>query len=338
MPNGPRRPKPPSAPRSTEEVEVALPSSSLRAIGTELGDDEITGPLDLPARPLPASAIVVVIKPASAMPGHRYTLAREEYVVGRRLDCDIALDVGSVSRRHARLVRQEGAYWVEDLRSSNGTWVNDDQVTSRKRLHDGDMIRFGEAVLRFLAGTNIEVQYHEEIYRLAILDGLTGVHNKRFFHEVLEREVAHTQRHGSALSLLMADLDRFKLINDTWGHPAGDVVLQQLCRRVKARIRKDDMIARVGGEEFAFLLVDTPHEGAMTFAEQVRDLISHEPFIYEGKEIAVTLSIGVATISATASPPAAAQAEPARGAGDLLKRADTNLYAAKAAGRNRVVG
>ncbi len=346
---GPRRPKPPNAParKSTEAMgPVSLPALT----PVDYVEDEITGPIDLPSgtavRTVPTlapSAIVVVIKPASAMPGHRYTLARDEYVVGRKLDSEIALDVGSVSRKHARLVRLteggESAWWVEDLRSTNGTFVNDEQVNGRRRLRDGDQIRFGEAVLRFLAGTNIEVQYHEEIYRLAILDGLTGVHNKRFFNEVLEREAAHTQRHGSALSLVMFDIDRFKSINDTFGHPAGDAVLQGLCRRVKARLRKDDMIARVGGEEFAFLLVDTGHEGAMTLAEQMRQLIAREPFLHDGKSISVTVSLGVASIEATGGGDrGSAQPDATVVAADLLKRADAKLYAAKDGGRDRVVG
>lgn len=314
-------------------------TSSLTPV-SDYDDEETTGPIDLPPEerkvPVPAAAaIVVVIKPAAAMPGHRYTLSKEAYAVGRKLDSDIALDVTSVSRRHARLFRSGDGWFVEDLRSTNGTFVNDEPVTTQRRLRDGDQVRFGEAVLRFLAGTNIEVQYHEEIYRLAILDGLTGVHNKRFFAEVLEREVAHCQRHGSALSLVSFDIDRFKDINDTYGHPAGDAVLQGLCRRLKGRIRKDDMLARVGGEEFAFLLVDTPRAGAIVFAEQMRQLVEREAFVHDGRTINVTVSVGVAAI------------EPGQGmaadgtlssAEDLLRRADVFLYEAKGNGRNRVAG
>src|SRR6185436_15947784 len=158
-------------------------------------DDETTqtGPIielgGSGARQLPVGeAIVVVLHPAGANPGRRHTLSRAEHYVGRRSDLDLHIDVDSVSRRHARLVRSEEDWWVEDLGSTNGTFVNDDPVEKRK-LEDGDIVRFGEAVVKFLTGTNIERAYHEEVYRLSILDGLTGVHNKRFFDEVLEREV-----------------------------------------------------------------------------------------------------------------------------------------------------
>src|SRR5436190_19235078 len=204
------------------------------------------------SRPLSGEAIVVVLHPAGANPGRRHTLTRAEHFVGRRSDLDLHIDVDSVSRRHARLVRTDEDWWVEDLGSTNGTFVNDDPVDKRK-LEDGDIVRFGEAVVKFLTGTNIERAYHEEVYRLSILDGLTSVHNKRFFDQVLEREVARSQRHGGSLALVLFDIDHFKDINDTYGHLAGDTILVLLCRRIRPRIRREDVLARIGGEEFACL-------------------------------------------------------------------------------------
>lgn len=301
------------------------------SVPSEFDDLEVTGPVDVPVDVRKAAqgreAIVVVLQPASAMPGHRYTLARDELLVGRRADADIPLDLTSVSRRHARFYREGKSWWVEDLGSTNGTFVNEAEV-QRRRLSDGDMVRFGEAVLKFLSGTNIEAAYHEEIYRLAILDGLTGVHNRRFFSEVYEREVARCLRHGSTLALVLFDIDRFKAVNDTHGHLTGDAVLVGLCRRLKARIRRDDMLARIGGEEFACLLADTAHAGAVAFAESLRQLVEREPIVHDGKAVQVTISLGVATLDPSA--PTTAD--------ELMALADTRLYAAKNAGRNRVVG
>jgi diguanylate cyclase (GGDEF)-like protein len=310
-------------------------------------DDEttLTGPIDAGGVPRAQAtggeAMVVVLHPAGANPGRRHTLTRAEHVVGRRTDLDLHLDVDSVSRRHARFVRTDDEWWVEDMASTNGTFVNDEPV-QRRRLDDGDIVRFGEAVVKFLAGTNIERAYHDEIYRLSILDGLTAVHNKRFFEEVLEREVARSQRHGGAVALVLFDIDHFKRVNDTHGHLAGDTILVTLCRRLKPRIRREDVLARIGGEEFACLLSETTADGAVAFAEDVRELVAREPFVCEGVPVTVTISLGVAVYAAQAPLHRSTDSSPGslpgplREATDLLRRADEKLYEAKNGGRNRV--
>src|SRR5262249_44001425 len=145
----------------------------------------------------------------------------------------------------------------------------------------------------FLSGTNIERAYHEELYRLSIVDGLTGVHNKRFFEEVLEREVARTQRHGGAVTLILFDIDHFKKVNDTYGHLAGDTILVSLCKRLKPRTRREDVLARIGGEEFACLLAETSVAGGRAFAEDIRELVAREPFTCDAGPVTVTISLGV---------------------------------------------
>lgn len=306
-------------------------------------DTHVTGPiLEVPSGKLraQADAIVVVLHPPAANPGRRFTLSREEHFVGRRRDLDLPIDVDSVSRRHARFYRSEDDWWLEDLQSTNGTYVNDDQVT-RRRLEDGDIVRFGEAVAKFLSGTHIERAYHEEIYRLSILDGLTGIHNKRFFDEVLEREVARSLRHGHALALVMFDIDHFKIVNDSHGHVAGDAVLQAMCRRLRPRIRREDLLARIGGEEFACILPDTPLQGAVSFAEDLRGLVEREAFPFEGESIRITISLGVSVLEPSvsdirSSDESGRSLTEARDTELLFKRADDQLYEAKRRGRNRV--
>jgi diguanylate cyclase (GGDEF)-like protein len=311
-------------------------------------DDEttLTGPIidtGPKARQVSAGdAIIVVLHPAGANPGRRHTLTRGEHTVGRRTDLDLHFDLDSVSRRHARFLRGGDDWWVEDLGSTNGTFVNDEAV-QRRKLDDGDLVRFGEAVVKFLAGTNIERAYHEEIYRLSILDGLTAVHNKRFFDEVLEREVARTLRHGGAVTLVLFDIDYFKKVNDTHGHLAGDNILVTLCRRLKPRVRREDVLARVGGEEFACLLPETDVAGALAFAEDLREIVARDPFVCDGVAVPVTISLGVAVFEAEAPPPRAGADEGTTRASsslkdalELLRRADDKLYEAKNGGRNRV--
>ena len=306
-------------------------------------DTHVTGPiLELPSGKLrpQSDAIVVVLHPPAANPGRRFTLSRDEHFAGRRRDLDLPVDVDSVSRRHARFYREGDDWWLEDLQSTNGTYVNDDPI-ERRRLEDGDIVRFGEAVTKFLSGSNIERAYHEEIYRLSILDGLTGIHNKRFFEEVLEREVARSLRHGRPLALVMFDIDFFKKVNDGHGHVAGDAILQALCRRLRPRIRREDLLARVGGEEFACLLPDTEQGGAIAFAEDLRGMVEREAFAFESASIAITISLGLAVLEPSmtdlrSSDDSGRSLAEARDAEILLKRADDRLYEAKNRGRNRV--
>jgi two-component system, cell cycle response regulator len=306
-------------------------------------DTHVTGPiLELPSgkfRPQ-SDAIVVVLHPPAANPGRRFTLSRDEHFAGRRRDLDLPVDVDSVSRRHARFYREADDWWLEDLQSTNGTYVNDEPI-ERRRLEDGDIVRFGEAVTKFLSGSNIERAYHEEIYRLSILDGLTGIHNKRFFEEVLEREVARSLRHGRPLALVMFDIDYFKKVNDGHGHVAGDAILQALCRRLRPRIRREDLLARVGGEEFACLLPDTEQGGAIAFAEDLRGMVEREAFAFESASIPITISLGLAVLEPSmtdlrSSDDSGRSLAEARDAEILLKRADDRLYEAKNRGRNRV--
>jgi diguanylate cyclase (GGDEF)-like protein len=274
-----------------------------------------------------ADAVLVSIYPSGAGMGRRFALNKDEHFIGRLEELDIALEGEGLSRRHARIYRDENGWNVEDLGSTNGTHVNDHKVT-KKQLADGDLIRCGVAICKFLSGDNIEAAYHEEIYRMSIMDGLTGVHNKRYFLEFLDRELAVAVRQSQALSLIMVDIDHFKKINDTHGHLAGDAALKQMCQRLKPRIRTTDLLARYGGEEFAVVLPATNLEGAMLCAEVLRGIIEATPFQYDAILIPATISLGVAQIDLAA---------PGTGT-DLIGRADANLYEAKRSGRNRAVG
>jgi diguanylate cyclase (GGDEF)-like protein len=163
---------------------------------------------------------------------------------------------------------------------------------------------------------------------MTIIDGLTGAHNKRYFLEFLEREMARCVRYGRPLSLLMMDLDHFKQINDVHGHLTGDHVLKEMSRRLLGRIRKEELLARYGGEEFAAVLPETSNQGAIQFAEQIRQIVERETFEYEGDNLRVTVSVGVATVEGTTD----------LGPEEFIRLADENLFKAKRGGRNRVVG
>jgi two-component system cell cycle response regulator len=282
-----------------------------------------------PAKPkATGDACLILLYPPGPNIGRRTALTSDEYVVGRVSENDIVIDRESVSRRHARLRRSEAEGWViEDLGSTNGSFVNDVRV-SHKPLHDSDQVRIGDAIYKFLSGANVEAAYHEEIYRMTILDGLTGVHNKRYFMEFIERELAASQRHSHPLTLVMFDIDHFKQVNDNRGHLAGDHVLKELAGRIKPRMRREDLLARYGGEEFAAVLNSTGLDGGLKFAEDVRRRIQATPFEFDGESFEVTVSLGVASVDGEQG------VEPTT----LIARADAKLYEAKNGGRNRVIG
>jgi len=274
------------------------------------------------------SACIVLLHPPGPDIGRRTPLKGTNYLVGRETDADLIVNRSSVSRQHARLSQAPGGEWtVQDLGSTNGTFVNEERIGASVGLGDGDQVRFGDAIYKFLIGSNVESAYHEEIYRMTILDGLTNVHNKRYFLDFLERELASAHRHGHALAVVMIDIDHFKAINDNRGHLCGDEALKEMCNRIRPRIRREDLFARYGGEEFAAVLTVTDLAGGVRFAESLRRMIESQAFTFEDQSFPVTVSLGVAAI----------QGEPDIGATSLIKRADENLYRAKEGGRNRVV-
>jgi diguanylate cyclase (GGDEF)-like protein len=258
--------------------------------------------------------------------GRKYCLDQPTIIIGRSSKCEIQVDQESVSRNHAKLVSMGESYVVRDLGSTNGTYVNDETISDYS-LRDGDFIKIGRTIFKYLSGGNIENSYHEEIYRLTTVDGLTQIYNKRYFVESLEREISRYHRYKRELSLLLFDIDHFKKINDTYGHLAGDHVLKTLAGVIRQRIRREDIMARYGGEEFAIILPEIDREGSLQLAEKVRRLVEVSAFQFEHVSIPVTISIGSATATEEVQEPQ-----------QFIKIADTHLYEAKNGGRNCVRG
>jgi two-component system cell cycle response regulator len=261
--------------------------------------------------------------------GRRATIGRTAFQIGRSSKNELPIDQESVSRHHARITSvQNRGFLIEDLGSTNGTYVNDEKLAlakERRLLKDGDQIRVGRSILKFMTGTNLEANYHEEIYRLMTVDALTQVYNKRYFGEALEREFNRAHRYKRELSLVLIDVDHFKAVNDTNGHLAGDAILRQVTAEVKPRLREQDIFARVGGEEFAMLLPEIGSEGAMATGEKVRRIIEGATFVFEKIVAKITVSVGVTSLDPLSREP-----------NSLYERADAALYEAKAKGRNCV--
>ena len=197
-----------------------------------------------------------------------------------------------------------------------------------KVLRAGDTIRIGNHIFKYLTSDHIEAQYHEAAYSMMTTDSLTNAWNKRYFMDMINRELRRSVRAESPLTLLMLDMDHFKKVNDQHGHLVGDEVLREFALRLSNQLREEDLLARYGGEEFAITLIDTDLEQARVVAQRCLNSISTLPFMTTSGEISCTVSIGGATFLGR---PAKTDTE------ELIQIADSCLYEAKEAGRNRMV-
>lgn len=258
--------------------------------------------------------------------GQMFLLARDEVTLGRAPECDIFLDDEGVSRHHAKVVRADGAWLLVDVGSTNGTFYDGERIDVLT-LSDGDQVHVGAGtVLQFRYQDEREVEFHALMQTYKTQDPLTDALNRRAFVTELEKEVGYARRHGEPLSLLMFDVDRFKRINDSFGHVTGDRVLRAIAGKVRDVKRQEDAFARFGGEEFVILLRATDSEGALLLAERVRRAVEGLVVEAEGRRVDCTISLGVATLG-----------EGADDAEALVDLADRRLYRAKSAGRNRTV-
>ncbi len=271
--------------------------------------------------------LVVIYTKEPTLLGRRFVLDSSPIWIGRGAENHIVLEGDSVSRRHAHFEQRGGAWYCVDDGSTNGSYVNDEQIMREARLGNGDRIKIGPTIFKFLSGQDVEAQYHEEIYRITIIDGLTQAHNKRHLFEALEKEITRARRYARDLSCIMFDIDHFKKINDVHGHLAGDYVLKEIARVVRSRLRGEETFARYGGEEFCIVCPETPLDGARTLAEDIRRRVAEAQFVFQGERIQCTISCGVALLGAED-----------KDGNALIKHADEKLYEAKRGGRNRVVG
>ncbi|HSA33634.1 MAG TPA: GGDEF domain-containing protein [bacterium] len=257
--------------------------------------------------------------------GKRRDIEKDGIVVGRAEDCDLPLEDPSSSRRHLRITRQQKDFVVTDLKSTNGTYLNDVRLTEPAVLKNGDRIKVGTTIFKFIWSDDMEADYLDQLYQYTIRDGLTGLYNKKNLLETLDNEFQRCKRYSRQLSLMMMDLDHFKNINDTYGHLVGDRVLVMVAEVLKNYFRTADFIARFGGEEFCVILPETPMSSAHLTAERIRMAVSNIKLDDNGREVTVTISIGIAAFDPAMEKP-----------DDLVALADKLLYKAKENGRNRV--
>ncbi|MBL8889843.1 MAG: GGDEF domain-containing protein [Planctomycetaceae bacterium] len=280
--------------------------------------------LFVPDLPTWNGGLLIRIHPASPL-DRPLELSDRTVLVGRDESAELRLEEDSISRRHAQLFCHEGKWLVRDLNSTNGTYVNEQRCLDAT-LKSGDRIRFGNQIFKFITLDGLESKYHEVIFKMMTTDGLTQVYNKRFLLDSLERELQQAQRGLQSVCLLMMDLDKFKSINDTFGHLAGDAVLIEFARRALSVLRGGEILARYGGEEFSLLCTPASLQDGLVAAERIRQAVAAAPATFESTQIPMTVSIGVTSYcGSTAITP-----------NQLISKADSLLYKAKQNGRNRV--
>jgi two-component system cell cycle response regulator len=310
-----------------DKLPPSLPPPRTRAPAATLVDeDEARGFRHVMSR-LPQRAVLTQMAGLEA--GRVCGLDGPEVTLGRAPTCTHAFDEASLSRVHAKVVKEGPAYAILDAGSANGVFVNDQRVT-RAILNDGDRVRLASAVtLRFQLVDETEERALQRVYESSVKDGLTGVWNRKYLDERLKGELAFAIRHRSALAVVIVDIDYFKKVNDTYGHLVGDEVLKATAATMRGALRTEDLLARYGGEEFVVVARGVDLKSAVQLAERLRVVTERRPVEVSGESITRTISAGVATLDCCAGETTVER---------LLSLADERLYKAKQAGRNRVVG
>jgi len=272
-------------------------------------------------------SLVLLMGPAGYV-SRQWTIDNSDIIIGRSMTSSIFIDDRSVSKSHAKLTVSFGEVAIIDLDSTNKTVINGVAIPPfvPKKLNNSDQVKIGNVLFKYLEEGSIEAAAHQNLQTKSEKDSLTDIWNKgallqkgpEFFKRAKLLEVP--------LSLLVFDLDHFKVVNDSYSHQAGDHVLQQTAQIIQSKlIRNDDFFARFGGEEFVILLFGSNIQQAEEIGERIRATIEKHDFIHDGQTLPVTVSIGIA-----------AQEEKMSSFDELFAKADSALYASKNSGRNRV--
>jgi two-component system cell cycle response regulator len=301
----------------------------IRSIAVAIDWDDITRVQKDPPAPTKARTsrdqAYLIVLAGSAM-GEMFKLSQSPTVIGRGQTAHIRMMDEGISREHCDIRHEDERMVLRDLGSTNGTFCQGVRV-DRHVLEDGDKILVGSStVLKFTYHDSLDELFQRQMYESALRDDLTKTFNKKYFTDRLESEYAFAMRTKSPLSLVVFDLDHFKDVNDTFGHPVGDEVLAQVSHVVATLIRAEDVFARVGGEEFGVICRATDRAAAQAVAERMRQTVAGHRFDIDGRTIPIAISAGAASI-------------PDPRIGDpqaLIAAADQALYEAKRTGRNRV--
>jgi diguanylate cyclase (GGDEF)-like protein len=260
--------------------------------------------------------------------GSVFPIREPDTLIGSDGLAPVSLTDDTVSQSHARLTRESDGVYLEDLGSRNGTLVNERRLEGRRRLEDGDRLRFGDSSLvKFSITDEVEERALCTLFEHTLRDPLTRLYNRRYFDGHLDGEFSFAKRQRAPLALLLVDIDLFKRVNDTYGHQVGDAVLKQVATSIREKMRPEDVLVRYGGEEFLVIARNTSFVNAEVLGERLRQVVQALSFEGSGHRFGVTVSVGVTSVGPDAF---------CASAQELLAAADEALYHAKGAGRNRL--
>jgi diguanylate cyclase (GGDEF)-like protein len=289
-----------------EETDAGVVHRVARVVGGE--DGSATARLDGLEFPDGSGLVASAVRLGASLPGKDLDLARTPVFDG------------------ATRLRGLGSLKVIPLRTAQKVLGAVVLGARRAGAYDAEAVRRLEVVAMQAAESIYRARLFEQTERLATTDGLTGLTNHRTFQARLDEHLAQAQRYGKRLSLIICDVDHFKSVNDTCGHPVGDIVLRGVAKTLLKEARATDVVARYGGEEFALVMPETDGPGALVIAERIRERV--KALVFEGgqRKLSVTISLGVASFP-----------DDATRKGELVERADACLYHAKRQGRDRSV-
>lgn len=260
--------------------------------------------------------------------GRRHKLRRGVMTIGRSPQADISINDDRVSRIHCIIEWMGDTITIEDKGSTNGTFVDSERV-DRAILSPGLPFQLGHSIMKIEYKTEAEIRQEESLLYSATFDTLTGIFNRHHFIKLASMELSYASRHLLPVGIILADIDDFKSINDTHGHPWGDFVLSRFANIVIENKRAEDLVARYGGDEFIIM-----PRGAVSreilhdYCERIRQAVENFKFSFDSTPIGVTVSIGFHFKKID-------RHDPETMVSDLILHADQALYLAKANGRNR---
>ncbi len=276
----------------------------------------------------PSRALAYLVVTQGEGVGRQVEMKDTPLVVGRSSDCEMRLLNRAVSRLHCRLWKDASGYWLRDLNSTNKTYLNDRSVVE-SRIKDGDLIMVGGTVMQFYERAEAAadgVSSTTGAVELGGADLLTGLPTRRVFDDDVDREIARCRRHGRAFVLAVVDIDGLDKINQRFGKAAGDDVVRQISRMIRAGLRLEDLAARVGGDEIGILLTEVGAEHGTPILQSIRSAVSNSDFTANGQSFKASVSVGASVWDASINNRA-----------ELVSRALTSLKKARDAGRNQVV-
>ena len=279
------------------------------------------------AAALAPPSLVLIVGPKKLL-GRQWLIDRKDLVIGRSASSDIYIEDKSLSRSHSRISFDQGVVTVTDLESTNKTLVNTRAIGPfvPTNLSNNDRLKVGNIMFKFMEAGSVEALAHQNLQTQSDRDPLTQIWSKGALLMKAPEIFQRARIIKEPLSVVVFDIDHFKKINDTHGHPAGDYILKELALVVGLQlIRSEDFFARYGGEEFVLFLLGSDEARAREISERIRLAIENHKFVFDGVTIPVTISIGLSFLK--------------DGDGvweDIFQRGDQALYQSKKNGRNRV--